>query len=150
MLATAGVAACGTDDEPARSTTTTVDENAWLADLESDCAGLNDEFAQLARTDPSDADEAVAYAGQIDEFAEAMVAVLDDAMARTDDDDRRAELEELVAATSGLEAATTRLAEGAAAGDTAAVDEATADVTRLGAEINTLAEELGVSSCGGF
>ena len=154
-LAVAGLAVsllgCGSDDEPDRSTTTTVDEDAWVADLEADCASLNDEFAHLASSDPSDADEAVAYAEDVDEFAEAMEAVLRDAEARVPTSDpRSAELSSLLQRTVDLEDATTTLAESAASGDAAAIDEATAEVTRLGSEINELVEQLDVRSCGGF
>ncbi len=150
-LPAASLLACGSDDEPARSTTTTVDEDAWVDDLESDCASLNEEFGHLATSDPSDADEAVAYASDVDEFAEAMEAVLRDAEARlSDDDPRTADLVALRERTVDLEAATTQLAEGAEAGDTATIDDAEAEVTRLGTEINELAEQLDVSSCGGF
>ena len=143
--------ACGSGDEPSRSTTTTVDEDAWVDDLESDCASLNEEFAHLATSDPSDADEAVAYAEDVDEFAEAMEAVLRDAEARlSGEDPRAADLRALLERTVELEAATTQLSDGADAGDTGAIDEAAAEATRLGTEINRLADELGVSSCGGF
>ena len=142
---------CGSDDEPDRSTSTTVDEDAWVADLEADCASLNDEFAHLASSDPSDADEAVAYAEDVDDFAEAMEAVLRDAGSRVPaSDPRSAELGALLERTVELEDATTTLAESAASADTAAIDEATAEVTRLGAEINELVDELDVGSCGGF
>ncbi len=148
---TTALLGCGSGDEPDRSTTTTVDGDAWVADLEADCASLNDEFAHLATSDPADADEAVAYADEVDEFAEAMEAVLRDAATRVPaGDPRSAELDALLERTVELEHETTTLAEAAASGDTAAIDAATAEVTRLGTEINELVEALDVSSCGGF
>ncbi len=142
---------CGSGDEPSPTTTTAVDDRSWVDDLESDCASLNEDFDHLATSDPSNADEAVAYAEDVDEFAEAMEALLRDAEARIDTDDpRAATLRDLLERTVELEASTTALADGAASGDIEAIDDATAEVTRQGSEINTLVEELGVSSCGGF
>lgn len=144
---------CGSGDDE-RSTTTTVDGGAWVADLAADCESLNDEFARLADADPTDRTEAVRYAEDVDAFAEAMVAVLDDAATRASDgagdaDDART-LDDLVELTGELEAATTELADAATAGDAPAVDAAAAEVTRLGQRINPLADDLGVGDCGGF
>ncbi len=146
----ASMSGCGRD-EPARPAPTTVDDGALVERLDDECAELNEDYAHLATADPSTADEAVAYAEEVDEFAEEMEQVLRDAAKGVDGDHPLAEdVQELLARTAELEGATTSLAEAAAARDPEAVDHATAEVTRLGDEINELVAALDVDTCGGF
>lgn len=145
-LIAAGSLGCSRGDEADEPVRTTAAPAPWTARLDDECSDLDEQFDHLAVADPSSVDEAVTYADDVDAFAEALVALLDVAV----DDDGHAEVSPLRAAAVELEAATSRLSEGALAGDAVAVDAATAEVNGLTPVINELAAELGLSSCGGF
>lgn len=139
------VVGCGSDPEASPSTTAAVSD--WHETVDADCESLNAEFAELAATEPADADEAVDYAADVDEFAAAILDTVRDAEVPQAD---AAQHEELVELVVQLEAATTELSAHAADGDAEGAAAATTRIRRLGEQINPLAEALDVPSCGGF
>lgn len=152
LLAAATVAgACGGDDGSASGADdpgpTTVARDAWSDSLDEACAELNREYGQLATADPSNRDEAIAYARQVDEFATDLAAALSQAgvpSADRDDADALADLvDELVAAASDL-------VEAAEDGDVDGANRATEQLERIGVELNAASAELDVPACGGF
>ncbi len=141
---------CGTDDRAdgqADSTTTVVDREAWVRELEADCAELNVDYQQLASADPSNRAEAVAHARSVEAFAAELDDVLDSSGVP---DDRRADAAELSELVDQLAEAAESLAVAAEAGDATAATAAAQELASVGASINPVAAELDVPACGGF
>ncbi|CAN5432668.1 hypothetical protein BH10ACT3_BH10ACT3_19670 [soil metagenome] len=157
-LVTLLAASCSHDDDAARapatakrsSSTTTlapVDFAEWSAAVDQACADLNTTYATLSDTNPADADEAVAYADQVDEFADGILASVTSAGVPIGEE---AQADALLDDLHDLSDATGKLASRAESGDADGVARAAARVAELGAAINPLSAELGVPSCGGF
>jgi sugar phosphate isomerase/epimerase len=153
LLAAATIAgACGGDDGSASGAddpepTTTVGRDAWSDSLDEACAELNRDYGQLAAADPSNRDEAIAYAREVDEFAADLVAALSQAGVPSGDRDDADALADLV---DELAVAAADLVEAAEDGDVAGANRATEQLERIGVDINAASAELDVPSCGGF
>lgn len=141
-------AACG-DDAPteAADTTAVIDRAEWGASLEQACDELNEEYQDLVDTDPTDRDEAVAYAERIEAFALASVELLDGAGVPSED---RPSADTLAAHFDDLAAAAGDLADAADATDPDAASDAAARIGEVGEKINQVATDLDVPSCGGY
>ncbi len=147
LLVLAG-ASCG-DDAPteAADTTAVIDRAEWGASLEQACDELNEEFQDLVDTDPSDRDEAVAYAERIEEFALASVDLLDGAGVPSED---RRSADTLAGHFDDLAVAAGDLADAADGADPDAATDAADRIEEVGEQINEVAADLDVPSCGGY
>jgi sugar phosphate isomerase/epimerase len=124
-----------------------LDAAAWSRQLDAACAELNTTYQQLETADPEDREEAVAHAREVEEFAGALVDVLDEAGTPTEDREAAGRLAELV---DELSAAAGELAAAAQGGDSAAAADAARRVGEIGERINPVAASIGAPECGGF
>ena len=158
LLLLAG-AACsrGKDDRASTSTSSRQERTSttlasvafeeWSTTVDNACADLNATYAVLGDADPADADEAVAYADQVDEFADGILESVASAGVPVG---KEADATALIDDLRKLSAATGTLADRAGSGDAEGTASAASRVAELGAAINPLSAELGVPSCGGF
>lgn len=141
-------AGCGGEDDAGPATTTApVDAEQWALRLDERCASLNERYGDLAEADPSDRAEAVAYAERVEDFAEDLVEVLE---ASGTPAERAVDAEQFVSTARELETAARQLAAAAEQGDAAPAEAAAGRLDELGEQLNPLADELGITSCGGF
>ena len=151
-----GTAGCGDErqtassrsDEAGRATTTSVVAYSdWQQALELDCAAVNSAHAEVAAADPHDAEEAEAYAEQVDRF----VRELDDAISAAGRPAQHAEAAaRLSAAVGQLAAASTALRAAAEERDADAAARAADQIAARGLVVNELSVQLRVPACGGF
>lgn len=152
LLGTASLllAGCGGDDDQDAATTTTVatvEAEQWVRTVQDGCTELNERYADLAGAQPTDREEAVAYAQRVEDFSGELVELFDGAGAPRG---RGADAELFLDTVHELDDAAAALAEAAQQGDAEAAGEAATRLGEMGDRLNPLADELGITACGGF
>lgn len=124
-----------------------VSPQVWSDRVDAACADAGADHVHLQSATPETEHEAVEHAVEVDRLSDAILhAVEQGGLPRG----REQSAEMLLSQLGQLAEQTGLFADAASAGDRAAATAAVAEITVLGAQINPVAIDLSVPSCGGF
>lgn len=136
-----------TDDTAIDDTGSNLPADEWALEIDAACSDLTTKYEGIGETQPQTEAELQQLANDVNAFAGEIVAAFDEIGPPAGDTTQAQALYDQFLA---LQETTTALADAAATQDAAAAQAAATELETIGAEINPLASELGVPSCGGF
>jgi hypothetical protein len=119
----------------------------WQTQTDDACAALNPQYNAINEMEPTDLASLAAYAAGLNAFMTSTVAEFDRIGPPPVESDSGQELYDLL---SQMQTAAQDIVDAVEAEDVDAATSAAEQFDTLGAELNPIAEELGVPSCGGF